>query len=139
MTVGDHESFRAVLIGLYYRATELPARPWLPVPLGALFDQATIVHKPGLTLVYAPDAPQYGNLIMSHSEAGAGTDDFGNPYQRGDTAYRDAFNRSSRRGRMGSYVPDASSGSVPPEPGTHDKPTAEGSAEQEVGRRWARG
>jgi hypothetical protein len=82
-----------------------------------------VIHKPGLTLVYAPDAPRFGNLIMSHSEAGAGNDEFGNQYRDGDTAYRDAFIRSSPRERMGIYVPDASSGSLPPPAsGPHNKP-----------------
>jgi hypothetical protein len=93
-----------------------------------LFDQGTVIHKPGLTLVYAPEAPKYGNLIMSHSEVGAGTDDFGNQYQDGDTAYRDAFIRATPRGRIGLHIPDANSGSVPPRAGPpHDKPP-EGSA-----------
>jgi hypothetical protein len=60
-----------------------------------------VIHKPGLTLVYAPDAPRFGNLIMSHSEAGAGNDEFGNQYRDGDTAYRDAFIRSSPAGADG--------------------------------------
>ncbi len=61
--MGENESLRAELVGLYYRATLLPARRWLSFPLGALFDQAAVIHKPGLTLVYAPDAPRFGNLI----------------------------------------------------------------------------
>lgn len=76
---------------MYYRATRAPARRWLPIPVHALFEQATVTHAPGLTLVYGPGAPGHGNLLMSHSEVGVGTDQFGNQYQDGDTAYRDAF------------------------------------------------
>ncbi|MGO8956301.1 MAG: hypothetical protein ACLQFR_02845 [Streptosporangiaceae bacterium] len=120
--MGETESLRAELAGIYYRATLAPVRPWLPVPVHALFDQATVIHVPGLTLVYAPGAPEYGNLLMSHSEVGAGTDDFGNPYQGGDTAYRDAFIRATPRGRIGLHIPGASVNGVPPEAGTpHDK------------------
>jgi hypothetical protein len=128
MTVSDNESLHAELVDLYYRATRAPARRWLSVPVGALLGQATVIHKPGLTLVYAPGAPKYGNLLMSHSEVGTGADDFGNQYQDGDMAYRDAFTRASPRGRMGLHIPDANSGSLPPQSGTpHDKPP-EGSA-----------
>jgi len=105
----EHDSFCAILLALYHRARQLPPSPWPPVPLGALFDEGTVIHKLGLTLVYAPGAPQLGNLIMSHSEKGAGTDDFGNQYQDGDKAYRDAFIRSTPSGHMGNLVPDDSS------------------------------
>lgn len=105
----EHDLFRAILLALYQRARQLPPRPGPPVPLGALFDEATVIHKLGLTLVYAPGAAQLGNLIMSHSENGAGTDDFGNQYQGGDKAYRDAFIRSTPGGHMGNLVPEDSS------------------------------
>jgi hypothetical protein len=114
--VGENKSLRAELAGIYYHAIQAPARRWLPVPVGALFGQDTVIHMPGLTLVYAPDAPNYGNLIMSHSEVGAGTDDLGNQHRDGDTAYRDAFTRATPSGRMGRAVPDANSGSLPPRP-----------------------
>jgi hypothetical protein len=97
---------RVELAAIYYRATRTPARRWLPIPLGALFDQATVVRKPGLILVYGLDAPKFGNLLMSHSEVGVGTDEFGNQYQDGDMAYRDAFTRATPSGRMGVHVPD---------------------------------
>jgi hypothetical protein len=74
---------------------------------------------PGLTLVYGPGAPEHGNLLMSHSEVG--TDQFGNQYQDGDTAYRDAFTRATPRGRLGMHIPDTNSGGVPPQDDTpHD-------------------
>ena len=118
---GDNESLRAEVKDLYYRATLLSPRRYLSVPLFTLFANATVIHKPGVTLVYSPGLPSSGNLIMSHSEAGAGADEFGNQYQDGDTAYRDAFDRSSPRGRMGMYVPDASE-SAPPDGTRHDVP-----------------
>lgn len=105
----ETESLRAELVGMYYRATRAPARPWLPIPVHALFDQATVIHVPGLTLVYGPGAPGCGNLLMSHSEVGAGTDQFGNQSQHGDTAYRDAFTRATPRGRLGLHIPDTDS------------------------------
>jgi hypothetical protein len=114
--VGESESRRLELIGIYYRAIQAPARRWLPIPVHALFDQATVIRAPGLTLVYAPGAPTYGNLLMSHSEVGVGIDQFGNQYQNGDTAYRDAFNRATPRGRLGMHIPDTGSGGVPPQP-----------------------
>jgi hypothetical protein len=107
--VEETESLRAELVGMYYRATRAPARPWLPIPVHALFDQATVIHVPGLTLAYGPGAPGCGNLLMSHSEVGAGTDQFGNQYQHGDTAYRDAFARATPRGRLGLHIPDTNS------------------------------
>ena len=120
--MGENESLRAELIRIYYRAIQAPARRWLSIPLGALFDQATVIRLPGLTLVYGPGGPGCGNLLMSHSEIGPGTDQFGNQYQDGDTAYRDAFNRADRRGRLGMDIPDTNSGSVPPRADTpHDK------------------
>ncbi len=120
--MGEKESLRAELVGIYYRATLAPVRRWLPVPVHALFDQATVIHLPGLTLVYGPGAPGYGNLLMSHSEVGVGTDQFGNQYQDADTAYRDAFTRATPRGRLGLYIPDTTtSGGVPPQVDTpHD-------------------
>ncbi len=105
----NSESLRAELAAIYFRATRTPARRWLPVPLHALFDQAAVVHKPSLTLVYGPHAPRSGNLLMSHSEVGSGTDEFGNQYQDGDMAYRDAFRRASPSGRMGLHIPDTDS------------------------------
>lgn len=113
MAASDSESRRDQLVGLYYRATRAPVRRWLPVPVGALLDEATVIHKPGLTLVYGPGVPKYGNLLMSHSEVGTGADDFGNQYQAGDMAYRDAFSRASPRGRIGLHIPEINSGSTP--------------------------
>ncbi len=124
--MSENESLRAELTGIYYRATGLPARSWLPTPLHALLDEATVIHKPGLTLVYVPGAPRPGNLLMSRSEVGTGTDDFANQYQGGDTAYRDAFIRATPSGRMGRLVPDVNSGSVPPPAGTLHEKSADG-------------
>jgi hypothetical protein len=104
--MSENESLRAELAGIYYHAMGAPTRPWIPIPLHSLLDEATVIRKPGLTLVYAPGAPRSGNLLMSRSEAGTGADDFGNHYQVGDTAYRDAFIRATPSGRMGRLVPD---------------------------------
>jgi hypothetical protein len=90
------------------------------------------IHAPGLTLVYAPGSPRYGNLIMSHSEVGVGTDDFGDDYQDGDTAYRAAFIRATPSGRMGRAIPNVNSGISPPQSDTHttsrqrDQPDSDG-------------
>jgi hypothetical protein len=107
--MSENESLRAELAAIYYRATRVPARPWLPIPLHALLAEATVIRTPGLTLVYAPAAPRHGNLLMSHSDVGVGTDDFGNHYQDGDAAYRDAFIRATPSGRMGRLVPNGNS------------------------------
>lgn len=107
--MSENESLRAELAAIYYRAIRAPARRWVSFPLGALLDQASVIRKPGLVLVYGPGAPSYGNMLMSHSETGAGTDDFGNHYQDGDAAYRDAFIRASPSGRMGRLVPNGDS------------------------------
>ncbi len=120
--MGENELLRPELIRIYYRAIQAPVRRWLPIPVHALFDQATVIHAPGLTLVYGPGAPEHGNLLMSHSEVGAGTDQFGNQYQNGDMAYRDAFTRATPRGRLGMHISDPNSGGVqPPADAPHDK------------------
>jgi hypothetical protein len=111
--VRETESLRAELAGMYYRAMQAPARCWLPVPVHALFEQATVTRMPGLTLVYGPGAPGHGNLLMSHSDVGAGADQFGNQYHDGDTAYRDAFTRATPRGQLGLHIPDTYSSTAP--------------------------
>lgn len=123
--MSENESLRAELAGIYSRATGAPARPWLPTPLHALLNEATVIREPGLTLVYAPGAPRSGNLLMSHSDVGAGTDDVGNQYRGGDTAYRNAFIRATPSGRMGRLVPDVNTSRVPPLAGTVKDKSAE--------------
>ena len=107
--MSENESLRAELAGIYYRAIRAPAQRGVSVPLGALLDGATVIRKPGLVLIYGLGAPSFGNLLMSHSETGAGTDDFGNHYQDGDAAYRDAFIRATPSGHLGRLVPNGNS------------------------------
>jgi hypothetical protein len=113
MSQSDTALLRAQLIALYNRGTGQPAQRRPSFPLSAVLDQSTVIQKPGLMLVYGPDAPRHGNLLMSQSEVGSGCDDLGNQYRDGDMAYRDAFTQATPRGRLGLYVPDVNSGIGP--------------------------